>query len=157
MNWKRTFRKSTLALPGLLGITLCAVSTLSFAQPRGILALDSDGDGRVSREEFRLPERSKTSRLFERGDANGDGNLTRDELLSTLDEGAKERSEAFREGALEGFDALDANGDGVLQRDEAREQAFLRADQNADGFVSDEEARALRDERKQRRRDRANR
>lgn len=138
----------------LLGTCAAMMSSTSSAQPRDILALDSDGDGLVSRDEFRVPADRRGRRLFKHGDVDGDGTLTRDELITSIESGSEERQERTRERLLERFDAMDGNGDGVVQADEAMEQAFSRVDQNADGYLSEEEARALRDQRKRHRENR---
>jgi Ca2+-binding EF-hand superfamily protein len=119
--------------------------------PGGILRMDSDGDGQISREEFQLPAERRGPRFFEDADADGDGNISRDELLANLDQGADEREAQRRERLLERFDRMDADGNGVVERAEILDQTFARMDANGDGFVTEDEARSMHESRKGRR------
>ena len=108
----------------------------------GILQLDSDGDGRVSRAEFQPPQHRRQG-PFERADSDGDGTVSRDELIATLDEGAEEREQRMRDHAIQRFDEADSDGNGVVTPDERLDLAFSRADADGDGFVTEEEAEAM--------------
>ncbi len=104
------------------------MSTPTGPQPGArIMAMDRNGDGKVSREEF-----SGAPALFDRLDANGDGFLARDE--------AAEAPGIVRE-LLRG---MDSNGDGKLSRDEFRgpPERFSQLDADKDGFVGFDEIRA---------------
>jgi Ca2+-binding EF-hand superfamily protein len=96
---------------------------------------DANKDGRVTREESRLP-----SAWFERADANKDGALTLDELAN-----AKPKSmQADQRGGKAGgrIARLDTNGDGKIERAElktAAEQQFARLDKNQDGSLTSDE------------------
>ncbi|MEM1142100.1 MAG: EF-hand domain-containing protein [Pseudomonadota bacterium] len=130
---------------------LLVMSGIAIAQPGGgILRMDQDGDGLVSREEFALPEKRRGPRMFERADLNSDGSVTFEELQSSLEEGAAKRS-TF---ANERFGEMDADGNQVLTLDEVLDHGFNQADANGDGFISEEEARAHFDERRGHRRSR---
>jgi eukaryotic-like serine/threonine-protein kinase len=85
-------------------------------------AMDKNGDGKISRDEFTGPEW-----LFERIDVDKDDVITREEV-------AKFRNR---------FNAMDKNGDGKISRDEftGREAVFNRLDANSDGVITHEEAR----------------
>lgn len=118
--------------------------------PGGVLRLDSDGDGQVSRDEFRPPSRRGGPSMFERADGNGDGAVTRDELQTAIDAGRNEQ-EQKREYRLQMFDSMDADGNGVVEQSEAQDYVFNRADSNGDGFITDDEARAMHEQRDRRR------
>lgn len=113
----------------------------------GILQLDSDGDGRVSRDEFQPPQHRREG-PFERADSDGDGIVSRDELIATIDDSADEREQRMRERAIQRFDEADADGNGVVTPEERLGLAFSRADADGDGFVTEEEAEAMHANRK---------
>ncbi len=100
-------------------------------------AMDADGDGCVSRSEWRGP-----ARLFERLDRNADGRLDAEELRAA---GGGNRARPDRGAAMgarnpaDGLRArLDANGDGnVTQAEWAA--FFERADSNGDAVLDAEE------------------
>ncbi|WP_232269855.1 EF-hand domain-containing protein [Streptomyces gobiensis] len=89
--------------------------------------VDTDRDGRISREEFHraMESRAQDDRLIERTfrpaiqaefsavDADGDGSITRDELVQTVQQLGASREEAQR-----GFDRLDQDGDGRIDFEE---------------------------------------
>ncbi len=99
--------------------------------------LDTDGDGRVSRDEYRGPDA-----FFERLDANANGFIDADEI-DQLDGGAKRKRKISPEAAAARFEQLDKNGDGVLTADDGVPGRYLETvDANADGRVSLEEFQA---------------
>lgn len=91
--------------------------------------LDSDGDGSISADEFKMP--SDRPSLEMRMDSNGDGMLTRDEVIAV----SQERSEE----ALERFDNVDTDGNGVIDNDERRLSLFNRMDADDDGALTKRE------------------
>lgn len=113
----------------------------------GILQLDSDGDGRVSRVEFQPPQHRRGG-PFERADSDGDGTVSRDDLVAAIDESADEREQRMRERAIQRFDEADADGNGVVTQEERENLAFSRADADGDGFVTEEEVEAMHANRK---------
>jgi len=121
-------------------------------------ALDTDGDGLISREEFlagrwhgpgRKPDAQtrearraeRETALFERLDLDGDGQLSREEF----DRGALRGQRRAPDRAAM-FDRLDRDGDGYLSRQELPDPVVrLRAmDTDRDGMVTREEAEAWR-------------
>ncbi|MGI5818772.1 MAG: EF-hand domain-containing protein [Armatimonadota bacterium] len=108
---------------------------------------DADGDGQISREEFRGQDHA-----FDRLDADGDGFLTEDEALA-----AGPRQQRAEDGQQRGqvdpqarwqrmIEQWDADGDGQISREEFRGQdhAFDRLDANDDGFLTEDEVLAAR-------------
>ncbi len=141
--------KYRIPLSAALGLLL--TSSLVLAEHGGgILQLDSDGDGQVSRAEFRPPEQRRGPRIFERADLDEDGSITRDEVLSAIEDGAEERLARMKEHMLQMFDTMDQDGNGVVTETEALDHAFARADANGDGFVTEEEAQAMHKQRRER-------
>ena len=97
-------------------------------QGGGFNRLDTDGDGRISREEAKA--NPQLSQNFDLIDANKDGYI--------------DRSEMFRHMADQRFTRLDADKDGRISRDEARQaprlaQWFDQLDTNKDGYLSRDE------------------
>jgi Ca2+-binding EF-hand superfamily protein len=90
---------------------------------------DANKDGRISREESRMP-----ARRFERIDANNDGNLTREELTQR-----PARPDAAHADGRHGKVAeMDANSDGKIDTGEvkaAAERTLKRLDKNGDGTL----------------------
>ena len=72
-------------------------------------------------------------------DANGDGEITREEVSNV----ATQRTEE----ALARFDDMDADGDGVVTQSERRRSAFNRMDGNGDGQITKNEFKEARKDR----------
>jgi len=115
--------------------------------------LDTDGDGALSTEE--IGKAGKFAKQFLKADANGDGVVTQDELLSDITKkmgsgmmplmGMQPPSADDMAGKI--IDDLDTNGDGVLSADELSKagkyaQNILGADANGDGVVTKDELSA---------------
>ena len=100
--------------------------------------MDADNDGAISFDEFRMPEGRDAPEM--RMDANGDGEITRDEVSQI----ATQRTEE----ALDRFDAMDADGDGVVTQGERRRSAFNRMDGDGDGQITKSEFREAREDRR---------
>ena len=100
---------------------------------------DTDGDGKISREEFTGPER-----FFNRFDTDRDGFVTEAEVRRMRRGGGQGRGGGMSR-------LFDADGDGKVTREEW-EAFFEKADRNGDGVLQAEElsaamsGRALRDD-----------
>ena len=85
---------------------------------------DYDGDGKISKEEFR----NQAARTAFSADKNKDGFIDDSEFKLTPDQrkamdtngDGKVSVEEFQAGQLAGFAALDKNGDGFLDADEMK-------------------------------------
>jgi Ca2+-binding EF-hand superfamily protein len=111
--------------------------------------LDTDGDGALSTEE--IGKAGKHAKDILKADANGDGVVSQDELLSDITKkmqngmmppmGMQPNADDM---ASKIIDDLDTNGDGVLSADEISKagklaQNILGADANGDGVVTKDE------------------
>lgn len=132
--------KSVLAITA---VALASAATVVMAHPEGqsqrgtrferLRAADTNADGLLSRAEAaalpRLAER------FDAIDANGDGQVSFDELRGSRH---KARGERF-------LKRLDADNDGKVSKTEALAKAterFERVDANKDGFITADELAA---------------
>lgn len=106
-------------------------------------AIDTNGDGAVSKAEAEAARAAK----FAEADANGDGALTLEEITAHRD---TERSEkrAKRQQAM--FERGDKNGDGVITVDEFAKpgKRFDRADADGDGLITQDEMKAAAEKRR---------
>ena len=135
-----------MRLLALLPLVLFATDVM--AQGRGgrggdpwqrLERMDTDGDGKVSKDEFQGPDR-----FWDRLDANRDGLVTKDEARA-MRRGNRQRGMGGG-GNPDGFlmPAFDKDGDGKISSEEWL-AFFKRADKNNDGTVSaDELTQAMR-------------
>lgn len=127
-------RHTLLAIGSALSIFVFADASAA-AVGGGKAALDKDADGRVTREE--AAARPGLARHFDQFDANKDGFLTREEIVT-----------GTHQAAVTFFKRVDTDSDGKISRDEAAKSApriskqFDLIDSNHDGFISAEELRA---------------
>jgi len=102
---------------------------------QAVRAMDTDGDGLISFEEFELPEKRRGADRLEAADTDGDGNISRAEMEAQL----AEHVAADTERAEERFDRADINDDGFVTPEERKQVAFETLDENQDGYLSAEE------------------
>lgn len=87
-------------------------------------ALDANGDGQLTQQELSNMHEAMSRMRFDGADADNDGEIAKQEFLDN----AQKRAERM-------FDHMDANDDGVLDADEAKPR--YRGPQHAAGMDSD--------------------
>jgi len=134
---------SILAALGLACAALVVYADPASAPPdaaqhrhaHGLKALDTNGDGMISRDEAQAAPR--LAKNFDAIDTNHDGQLSKDELRAW----AKQKREAW-------WKKIDTDGDGRISKAEAQANAprlaarFGELDANGDGYLTPEELRA---------------
>lgn len=93
-------------------------------------AMDTDGNGKISFDEFHAPDKDP----FTQFDQDGDGSLNLDEMKESMAQKAHKKLERR-------FAKMDKDGNGVVTRDEMRRQMFDRMDRDGDGFLTGREFR----------------
>ena len=98
--------------------------------------MDANGDGQITRDEV-MP---RLIRRFDQADANSDGRVTKDEVKARIHKRLERKIEHI-------FARFDANEDGEMTKPELEAQIdvhFKRIDQNQDGVVSQDELKEFR-------------
>ncbi|MDD2599603.1 MAG: EF-hand domain-containing protein [Kiritimatiellae bacterium] len=113
---------------------------------------DKDGDGKLNEEEKAAMENEKKE-LMAKFDKDGDGVLNAEERKAMMEERRKAMGDREGEDKREGAGMREgAAGQGLRQRPEfapeAREKMLKKFDKDGDGKLSDEERKAMMDERK---------
>ena len=104
------------------------------------IALDTDGDGRISRAE--AASKPRFAARFDQADGNRDGYLVRSELRAWTEQRRGESMAKHRQMFEARFTKADSNGDGKLSRTEVETgmpglaKAFAFHDEDRDGFLT---------------------
>jgi len=130
-----------LLLPLILLILLPAVTIgQGFSPWQRIKQFDTDGDGKVTKEEFQGPDR-----FWDRLDANGDGEVTEEEAgkMRRRGRGVNHRGGMQRGGggSADLMRTVDTNKDGKISKSEW-DAYFKKMDENGDGQLDEGEMRA---------------
>ncbi len=110
-------------------------------------AVDTNGDGNVTRAELDAQRAEK----FAQADANGDGAVSFAEM-EAFRETERARRQADR--AQRRFEMMDADGDGAIGPDEfggRAERMFDRVDTDGDGVITEDERSVAKDRMRQHR------
>ena len=117
---------------------------------RIIQRLDTDGDGKVSFDEFQPPGPGAGNRMAQ-ADANGDGMITMDEMnaamaarMEQMKDRMMKRHNEMQQRMREHFKEMDTNDDGALTAEEMRHGAFAKMDKNGDGYLTADEFKPRR-------------
>ncbi|TPM42702.1 signal transduction protein [Mesorhizobium sp. B2-3-2] len=121
---------------------LSAAHAQDLSSGRLFQRIDTNGDGVISKDEI-LAGRQ---RLFSRLDRNGDGVIDKDEIEVARD-AIMDRAEAAAARLGNAMRRVDTNGDGKVSADEFRSSTplFDLADRNGDGKLSPDEIVFIRD------------
>lgn len=100
-------------------------------------SLDADGDGQLTQEEL---ESAKSMMLAEL-DSDGDGMVSEEELAAAIEARMSERAASY---AARMIERLDEDGDGMVSVDEFSghgdsDKLFSRLDRDEDGMISEDE------------------
>ena len=138
-HWKPVLCSLTVLL-GLTVATSAAAAGTESAEAE-ILAMDKNGDGRLSATEHAAGSRS----MFEAMDANQDGRVTAGEMDAFAAKRTAHEREEDRMSSAAKIKVIDTNGDGVLTADEHRDgsaRMFTTMDTNRDGSLDKAELAA---------------
>lgn len=105
--------------------------------------VDANGDGLITKDEIV----AQAAARFATVDTNGDGNLSAEELAAVSERAKEDRIAKM-------IERRDENGDGVLSQaemapnEDRADRMFERLDSNGDGAISAEEFAEMKDKRK---------
>ena len=121
-----------VAAVAITGTTALAAGSKN-REPVSFQELDANGDGQVTKDEM-LAHRNQR---FTDADANGDGQLSVEEMQAAVQKKTSDRIASM-------FEEHDANNDGFLTTDELpkprrADKMFDRIDANDDGTISEQE------------------
>ena len=135
-------KRSAILAGLLLGLApVCAAVAQDMPGQRILQRLDTNGDGAISKDEM-LAARE---RLFKRLDRNGDGAIDEKEI-ETARQAIEDRAQATEARLGNRWRRMDRNGDGKVTENEfqASTPLFDLADRNGDGRLSADEIAAIR-------------
>ncbi|MBZ9774963.1 EF-hand domain-containing protein [Mesorhizobium sp. CO1-1-8] len=135
-------KRSAILAALLLGLApVCAAAAQDMPGLRILQRLDTDGDGVISKDEI-LAARE---RLFKRLDRNGDGVIDEKEM-ETARQAIEDRAQAAEARLGSRWQRMDKDGDGKVTENEfqASTPLFDLADRNGDSRLSADEIAAIR-------------
>ena len=132
MNSTKFISAVVLAAVAVTGTSVAAAGGKD-RQPVSFQELDANGDGQVTREEMQ----ARRAERFTKADANGDGQLSVEEMQAAGQQKVNDRVTKM-------FERNDANKDGFLSPDELpkprrADKMFDRMDADSDGAISEQE------------------
>lgn len=113
--------------------------------PHGMMRADTNGDGKVSKEEAAAMHDKMQGEWFDKADANKDGFLTEDEMRQARDSRREHMRGDMKARMEERFKEADANNDGQLSLDEVQAkmprlaERFNTLDADKNGMLSKDE------------------
>jgi multidrug resistance efflux pump len=141
---KTTLSTCALALAALLAGTAMAGSQPQGDGPRGLMKADTNGDGKISKEEAATLHDQAQGEWFDKTDLDKDGFVTQDELRQARETRGDRKGE-MKARMEERFKEADANSDGQISLDEAQAkmpklaERFNTLDTDKNGLLSKDE------------------
>ena len=141
---KRSLTTCALAVAALLAGNVMAGDG-AHDGPQGIMRADTNGDGKISKEEAAAAQDQRQDDWFAKTDANKDGFLTEDEIRDAREARRDHMRGEMKARMEERFKEADANNDGQLSLDEVQAkmprlaERFNTLDADKDGMLSKEE------------------
>ena len=115
------------------------------AETRGIMRADTNGDGKVSKEEAAALHDKVQGDWFAKTDTDGDGYLTQEEVRQARATRRDHARGEMKDRMADRFKEADANNDGQISLDEAQAkmprlaERFTTLDTDKNGLLSKEE------------------
>ena len=138
----------------LTSTTLLLLASVAFASAQGrgghmfdFETIDTDGNGEITQAEITAFEAAR----FAEADANGDGLLSKEELVAQIEARSNDaRAERLERGVDRMMSHLDADEDGSIsleerQSNERSAKMFDRLDADDSGTISEQEAEKMSD------------
>ena len=142
---KISFSTSAMVLAAMLAGSAMAGDGAPRQGSHGLMRADTNGDGKVSRDEAAALNGKTQGEWFDKVDADKDGYLTQDELRQARDARRHHGREDMKKRMEERFKEADNNGDGQISLDEAQAkmpklaERFNTLDADKNGLLSKEE------------------